>query len=188
MGLIRTAFALTMAAAGPAGTGLHLQLPDHCTVQTRAEEVGVNHFILDRQPVQPVQISVTNNVWKTTFFFFKAFFVVTFIFHFANVSPICFCIGGSAHLRSLSLYSPQLQLTPNRHFPVCCSSRHDHTLNFFFRCLLLTVQSSWNQAKCSDFPASDELTAPTPQPHGSAFFSLCVYSVTLILKVTCPFM
>lgn len=62
MGLIRTAFALTMAAAGPAGTGLHLQLPDHCTVQTRAEEVGVNHFILDKQSVQPVQISVTNNV------------------------------------------------------------------------------------------------------------------------------
>lgn len=51
-----------MAAAGPAGTGLHLQLPDHCTVQTRAEEVGVNHFILDKQSVQPVQISVTNNV------------------------------------------------------------------------------------------------------------------------------
>lgn len=60
-----------MAAAGPAGTGLHLQLPDHCTVQTRAEEVGVNHFILDKQSVQPVQISVTNNVWKTTFFFLK---------------------------------------------------------------------------------------------------------------------
>lgn len=47
LGLIRTAFATMMAAAGPAGTGLHLQLPHHCTMQTWAEEVGMNHFILD---------------------------------------------------------------------------------------------------------------------------------------------
>lgn len=169
MGLIRSGLAVTRPIPGPAGTSPCLGLPDQRTTQTQAVEARVNCSVPDRQTVQSVQVSVTCLTGCAVNK--KGLYAVTLSqsslskikdLHFPS---LLLYKGRSAHLRSLFLHPPPLELPPEwgdqsrvwhcRHrissldkginaSPACFSSRHHQTLHFSSTCSMLTVRSSWN--------------------------------------------